>query len=837
MLDRFLSDLRYSLRGLAARPLFTLVAVLTLALGIGANSAIFSIYQQIMLKPLPVPESHRLVNLAAPGPKPGSNSSNDSGGVAAIFSYPMFRDLERKQTVFTGIAAHRLVGVNLAFEDITQSGQGLLVSGSYFGVLGLNPALGRLLGPEDDRVLGHAEAVVLSYGFWRNGFAADPDVIGRTLTVNGKPLTIVGVAPRGFNGTTLSSPVSVFLPISFRWLPQEGALPNHDNRRQYWAYLFARLKPGVSLEQAQSAINGPYRAILAEVEAPLQTNADEGFMQRFLDREVMLSPGARGQSNLPEEAGTPLALLLGVTTLVLLIACVNIANLLLIRGASRSGEMAVRASIGASRGRLAGQLLVESLLLALFAGLVSLPIALLTQQGIAMVLPGQAAAMLDFGLDFGLIGFALGTALLSVLVFGLFPVLSLARAEPIDAIKAHGGKSTGGKAAKRFRAGLATAQVAFSMALLALAALFAQSLANISQIDLGMKVDHLVTFSVSPELNGYTHAASAQLFDRIEQELAAVPGVTAVASSMVPMLANSNWTNNVSVEGFEETPGANANATTNVVGPGFFRTLGMPLLAGRDFTLADGAESRRVAIVNQAFAERFGLGSNPVGKRMAVGSTSDLDIEIVGLVANAKYSQVKAEIAPIYITPRAQMATAGTMNFYLRSAIDPDQVLQSVPAVLRALDPNLPVNNLRSMDAQVRENLVLDRFVGVLSAAFAILATLLAALGLYGVLTYTVAQQTREIGLRLALGALPGTLRGMVLRQVGWMALVGGLIGLTAAVLAGRAAGALLYGMEGHDPGALLGASLALVLVVLAAGYLPARRAARTDPLVALRYE
>jgi putative ABC transport system permease protein len=837
MFDRILADFRYSLRGLVARPLFTLVAVLTLALGIGANTAIFSIYQQIMLKPLPVPESGRLVNLVSAGPKPGNHSSNDSGGSDHTFSFPMFRDLEREQTVFAGIAAHRSVGVNLASEGATQSGLGLLVSGSYFGVLGLNPSLGRLLGPDDDRVEGHAEAVVLSHSFWRNNFASDPGVIGRTLTVNGRPFTIVGVAPRGFNGTTLSSPVSVFLPISFRWLPQEGALPNHDNRRQYWAYLFARLKPGVSLEQAQAALNGPFRAILAEVEAPLQSGMGEETMARFLAREVVLAPGARGQSNLPEEAGTPMALLLGVTTLVLLIACVNIANLLLIRGAARSGEMALRASIGASRGRLAGQLLVEALLLALLAGLVSLPIALLTQQGIAMILPGQAAAMLDFGLDFGLIGFAMISALVSVLVFGLFPMLSLMRAEPIDALKAQGGKSTGGKAAKRFRGGLATAQVAFSMALLVLAGLFAQSLANINRIELGMQIERLVTFSVAPELNGYAHPASAQLFDRIEQELAAVPGVTAVASSMVPLLANSNWSNNVSVEGFEAAPGFNTNANTNAVGPSFFRTMGIPLLAGRDFSEADRLDSPRVAIVNQTFAERFGLGSNPVGKRMAVGSTNDFDIEIVGLVADAKYNQVKANIQPQYITPRAQNPNLGVMNFYVRGAIEPEQVMQAVPAVVRGLDPNLPVNNLRSMPQQVRENLVLDRFVGVLSAAFAILATLLAALGLYGVLTYTVAQQTREIGLRLALGAQPGTLRGMVLRRVAWMALIGGAIGLLVAVLAGRAAGALLYGMQGHDPGVLLMSSLGLVLVVLAAGYLPARRAARTDPIVALRYE
>ncbi|HRQ65299.1 MAG TPA: ABC transporter permease [Xanthomonadaceae bacterium] len=837
MFEHLIADTRYAVRGLLARPLFTAVAVLTLALGIGANTAIFSLYESLLLKPLPVAEPGRLVNLAAPGPKPGSQSSNNSGDSSNTFSFPMFRDLERSQEVFTGIAAHRLVGVNLAYESTTLSGDGILVSGSYFGVLGLQPALGRLLDESDDQVEGQAETVVLSHRYWRNNFASDPGVLGSRLTVNGRPLTIVGVAPRGFNGTTLGNLPNVFLPISFRWLPQEGALPNHDNRRNYWVYLFARLKPGVSREQAASALNGIYRGILADVEAPLQSGMGEDAMARFLQREVLLSPGARGQSSLPQQADAPLLLLMGVTALVLLIACVNIANLLLIRGATRAGEMALRASIGATRTRLAAQMLVEACLLALLAGLASLPIALATQYGIGLVLPDNAANVLGFGLDLRLAGFAMLVALVSVLLFGLIPVLGMARAQPIDALKAQGGKSTGGKAANRFRSAMATSQVAFSMALLVLAGLFTQSLANISRIDLGIDVDSLLTFSVSPELNGYPHAQSAQLFDRIERELGAVPGVRAVTSSMVPLLSGSNWTNNVSVQGFEPTPGVSMDASTNQIGQGFFRTMGIALLAGREFGEADRADAPKVAIVNRAFAERFGLGADAVGKRMAIGNTSDLDIEIVGLVADAKYSQVKDEVVPQYFMPRAQNPNLGFMNFYVRGDMDPRELLRMAPEVMRTLDPNLPVDNLRTMPDQVRQNVVLDRFVGVLSAAFAILATLLAALGLYGVLTYTVAQQTREIGLRLALGAQPGALRGMVLRRVGWMALIGGAIGLLVAVLAGRAAGALLYGMQGHDPGVLLLSSVGLVLVVLAAGYLPARRAARTDPIIALRYE
>ncbi len=837
MLDRFLADLRYSLRGLLARPLFTTVAVLTLGLGIGANTAIFGLYGNLLLKPLPVFEPERLVNLMAPGPKPGSQSNNSTGNSDHTFSFPMFRDLEREQDVFTGVAAHRLVGVNLAHEGGTTSGQGALVSGSYFGVLGLKPTLGRLLDRGDDRVDGEAEAVVLAHAYWRNSLGEDPEVLGRRLVVNGKSLTIVGVAPRDFTGTTIGPRVDVFMPISFRWLPQAESLPNHDNRRSYWVYVFARLADGVSEAQAVAALNGIYQGILADVEAPLQTGMSEEGMARFLQREVLLAPGARGQSNLPEQTGAPMLLLLCVTALVLLIACVNIANLLLIHGAARAGEMALRASIGASRARLAGQLMVEALLLALLAGAASLPIALFTQFGMALMLPDFAAGMVGFGLDAGLIGFSFLVALASALFFGLLPVLSLARAQPIDALRAQTGKATGSKAAKRFRNAMATVQVAFSMALLALAGLFTQSLANISRIDLGIDVETLITFSVSPELNGYPHERSAQLFDQIEETLAGLPGSRSVTSSMVPLLSGSNWTNNVSVEGFDAPPGVNTNASTNRIGQGYFRAMGMPLLAGREFGAADHADAPRVVIVNRAFAERFGLGEEVVGKRMGIGSTSELDIEIVGMVADAKYSGVKDTVVPQYFTPRTQDPNLGFMNFYVRSDGDPATLLRSVPEAIRALDPNLPVDNLRTMPDQVRENVMLDRFVGILSAAFAILATLLAALGLYGVLTYTVTQQTREIGLRLALGAQPGKLRTMVMRRVAWMALVGGTVGLIVAVLAGRASGALLFGVDGHDPVVLFSAALCLALVVLAAGYFPARRAARTDPLVALRYE
>lgn len=375
------------------------------------------------------------------------------------------------------------------------------------------------------------------------------------------------------------------------------------------------------------------------------------------------------------------------------------------------------------------------------------------------------------------------------------------------------------------------------MALLISAALFIQSLANVSRVDLGLRVDHLITFAISPELNGYEPAQSLALFQRVEQELAAIPGVTGVTAARVPLLADSNWGNSLSVEGFEAGPDTDTNARTNWVGPGFFRTLEIPLLSGREFTPADAGSTAQTAVVNEAFARKFNLGRDAVGKHMAVGREEELDIAIVGLVQNAKYSDVKDEVPPQYFRPYRQEEDIGAMHFYVRTGLAPEQLLRAIPPVIARLDPELPVEELKTMPQQVRDNVFLDRMISTLSAAFAVLATLLAAVGLYGVLAYTVAQRTREIGVRMALGADGRDVRRMVLRQVGIMAAVGSVVGIAAAIMLGRAAQSLLFEVQPHDPLAIALTVVVLALVALGAGYLPARRASRVDPMQALRYE
>lgn len=829
-------NLRFAFRTLFKTPFVTIVAIVSLALGIGANAAIFSLFNQLLLKPLPVLEPARLVNLAAPGPKPGSTSCSQAGDCETVFSYLMFRDLEKVQTPFTGIAAHLAFGANLSARGQTQNGQGMLVSGSYFPVLGLNPEIGRLLTPEDDRVVGESHVIVLSYAYWQSRFASDPAVLNQSLVVNGQTMTIVGVAPKGFDGTTFGVKPQVYAPITMRGFSQPSKA--FDNRRNYWAYLFARLKPGISIEQARTAMATPYRTIVNDVEAPLQKGMSPQTMARFTTKPILLDPGSRGQSSVSREAKAPLILLLGVTAFVLLIACANIANLLLARGAARAGEMAIRLSIGAGRGQLVRQLLGESCLLAIFGGIGGLIVAQWTLNLMVALLPAQAAETVSLTIDPIVMLFAAALAIGTGVLFGLFPALHSTRPDLISSLKGQSGQPSGARSASRFRTSLATAQIALSMALLVSAGLFTRSLANVSRVDLGLKADHVIMFAISPALNGYKDDRSKQLFERVEDELSALPGVVSVTASTVPLLSGSNWGSNVSVEGFTCGPDTDCDSQYNETGPGYFTTLGIPTLAGRDFTRADALAAPKVAIVNEAFAKKFNLGHNAVGKRMSnSGGNGPLTMEIVGLVQNAKYSDVKREIPPLFFRPYRQDDNVGSITFYVRTGAEPDGFMASVTKVLARIDANLPIEKLRTLPQQVRENVFLDRFISVLSASFACLATLLAAVGLYGVLAYTVSQRTREIGLRMALGAAPSRVRAMVMRQVGMMVLVGGTIGLAAAIGMGRLAQSLLFELQGSDPLVLVAAGVSLSLVALAAGFIPAHRASQIDPMTALRYE
>jgi len=831
--------MKHAFRTLWKAPSVTIIATLSLALGIGATSAMYSLFDQMILRSLPVKDPGQLVNLVAPGPKPGGNSCNQAGNCDSVFSYPMFRDLAQQQTVFTSVAAHRTFGANLSYQRQTFTGDGMLVSGSYFSVLGTLPAIGRLLGPGDDQTIGESPVVVLSHAFWRSRFNQSPAVLNDTMIVNGQALTIVGVAQEGFKGTTLGSDPQVFVPITLRGLMQPG-FSAFDNRRNYWAYLFARLKPGVSVVQAQTTLNGLYHNIINDVEAPLQIDMSEQTMTRFKARQILVEEGSRGQSNIHTEAKAPLVLLLAVTAFVLLIACANVANLLLARAAARTGEIAIKLSLGASRMQLVRQLLTEAVLLAVLGGIFGLVVSRLTLSFIQALLPGEVASELQFVIDARVMLFAAAVTIATGFIFGLFPALHSTRPDLLSTLKGQSGQPAGARSASRFRNSLAVAQIGLAMTLLVAAGLFIKSLYNVSHVDLGMKVENVVMFSISPNLNGYKPLQSRTLFERVENDLSAVPGVTGVSAGLVALLAGDNWGDSVAVQGFEAGPDTDTGSRYNAIGTGYFRLLGVPLISGREFTSSDTLGAPKVAIVNEQFAKKFNLGRDAVGKRMRLNRQSgskDLDIEIVGLVPNIKYSEVKQQLPEVFYLPYRQNEGLGFLTFYARTSLDPQQLLSTVIPAIARIDPNLPVSNLRTMSQQVRENVFEDRVISILSASFAGLATILAAIGLYGVLAYTVAQRTREFGLRIALGAEPQRVRRMILKQVAKMILIGGTAGLGAAIGLGQLSRSMLFEVQGYDPLVLITGAVLLSLVAIGAGCIPAYRASTVDPMKALRYE
>jgi predicted permease len=831
-------QLTLALRMLVKTPFMTTVAVLSLGLGIGANAAIFSLFNQILLRPLPVEEPERLVNLSAPGIKNGSTSCGNAGDCDAVFSYAMYLDLAKDPQSFSGIAAHHLFDANVGYRDETRTVDGMEVSGNYFSLLGLRPVAGRLIAPEDTAAVGSAPIAVLSYDYWETRFNHDAAVIGQTVVVNGQTLAVVGIAPAGFDGTTRGTRAKLFVPITLRAL-LEPPFTQFDSRINYWVYLFARLKPGVTMAAAGTAINGPYQSLLKQVELPLQKGLDATKQAQFAGKKIGVEDGRRGQSYIFAQAATPLTILQAVTAVVLLIACANIANLLLARGAGRAGEMAVRLSVGASRAQLVRQLLVESCVLAGLGGLAGILIMGWTTDIMTSQLAFGAIDPAVSRIGLGVLLFAGALSIATGLLFGLFPALHSTRPDLAATLKGQAGQPSGARSAARFRSALVVVQIALSTGLLTSAGLFTKSLVNVSRVDLGVSVDSVVTFALNPRRNGYTPARAQQLFQDLLARLGSTAGVESVSAARVPLLANSNSSQSISVEGYSLTPGERTSANFNEIASGYFRTVGMALLAGRDFTDADVVGAPKVAIVNETFAKHYKLGPNPVGHRMARSSGDHVtfDMEIVGLVRDAKYSQVRAAVPAVFFVPYRQNDQVGALAFYVKMRRDPDAFVKTVRPLVASFDPNLPLQRLQTMPEQVAQNVSNDRLMSALSASFAALATALAAIGLYGVLAYTVSQRTKEFGLRMALGAAPTGVQWLVLRQVAWLTLIGGSIGLGLAAWAGYLSRALLFEMGSADPVVLAGSLLTLCLVAFAAGYFPSLKASRVDPMRALRWE
>jgi predicted permease len=832
-----MSNLRYAIRTLLKTRIVSLVAILSLALGIGANTAIFSVLDQLLLQKLPIRSPDQLVNISANGPHSGSNSTNIAGPTPNVFSYPMFRDLEKRQTVFTGIAGHVSTEINLSYKKQTSSGQGAMVSGSYFPVLEAVPAAGRLFSPDDDKAPGASPVAVLGYRYWASQFDKSASIINDQILVNGVSFTVIGVAPEGFAGTSLGVVPEVYVPINMREAIEQG-WKGLSERRSYWVYMFARLKPGVSLEQAQASINQLFRGIIQDVDLPLQKGSSDRFRQRFREQIMMLAPGAHGQSEVLLHAATPMTILLSITGFVLLIACANVANLLLAKSAGRSREICIRLAVGAQRAQLIRQLLMESVLLAVAGGLAGLAISYATMRALISFFPADLPLPLSSAPNPRSLLFTLATALLTGLLFGLFPAFYATKHDLATVLKDDAGSVSSTGAAARFRKVLVTGQIALSLLLLILAGLFLKSLVNIINVDLGLRTKGVLTFGLSPDRNQYKPDQIRDLYARLEESIGTIPGVESITMSQIALLADNNRSTNVTVDGFTAGPDTNMDSSFNEVGAGFFRTLAVPLVRGREFALSDTLDAPKVAIVNEAFKRKFSPNEDIVGKRMQMGNGKKNDIDIVGMARDAKYAQVKDPAPPLFYRPYRQDKELGGANYYvLVRGVPPAELGPSIRRAIAALDPNLPVERMHTFERQVEENVAIDRMITTLAGAFALLATFLAAVGLYGVLAYSVARRTREIAIRLAIGADPGTVRLMILKEVGVLALIGTLIGVPGAVALAKVAEPLLYGLKSSDPSVVVAATALIFVVALGAGYFPARLAMRVTPVTALRYE
>ncbi|OLB29500.1 MAG: multidrug ABC transporter substrate-binding protein [Acidobacteria bacterium] len=841
-----MGDFKYALRTLRRSPGYMAVAAMTLALGIGANTAIFSLLDQILLRLLPVKNPQQLVLLTMRGHHYGSNW----GGNA--ISHPMFRDFQAHNDVFSGMFCRFRDPVSLTFAGQSERVNAELVSGTYFSVLGVNTILGRAFTPEDDRVpLGHPLAM-LTYDYWKRRFGGDPGIVGKNLIVNGHNVTVLGVVQPGFDGVELGYSTKVFIPIMMQDWIVVGNRKMLTDRRMRWVNAFGRLKPGVSITQAKASLEPFMHSMLEmEVKEAAFSHASAYDREQFLKSWMDVLPGSQGRSYTRRELSTPLWVLMATTGVVLLIACANLANLLLARATGRQKEIAVRLAVGASRGRIISQLLTETLSLAGLGGIAGLAIAFWADKALLRIyLPADSTDLNISTLpDFRILVFTLGVTVLTGIVFGLVPAFQTTRPDVGRVLKDEAGAVVGGGHAG-LRKTLVVAQVALSLLLLIGAGLFLRSLKNLSNLGPGFPAERLVGFNIDPSLGGYIPERSKIYYQQLTNALSSVPGVESVGLASMRILENDEWDSSMTVEGYTPAkPEDRAEPYMNQISPGYFATLGVPIVAGRDFRMTDDHEIKKgpedddwtptTVMINEKFAKKFFPGRNPLGLHLGFGSDpgTRMDMEIIGIVKDIKYTNLRDEVPEQAYVPYMGSHFLGSMTVYIRTAVDPNLLMPAVRQKVRELDANLPIYGLRTTETQINNSLVTERMIASLSTVFGFLATMLAVIGLYGVMSYTVAQRTREIGIRMALGAEQGKVVWMVMREVLRLIGIGVVAGIPAALALTRVVESQLFGLTGHDPRTLGISTVALTVVACAAGYIPALRASRLDPMKALRYE
>ena len=832
MLWTIAHDARYALRSLSKSPLLVGVAVLSLALGIGANTAIFTLFDQVLLRALPVKSPESLVMVATEGNHIGSNRGR------RMLSYPMFRDYREQNAVFDGVLCRRGEVINVGFGESTERTEAELVSGNYFEVLGVQPALGRVFTMEDETALGANPVVVLNHEYWRRRFDADPDIVGQAVRINGHPMTVVGVAAAGFDGVSLGYRPKLHVPVTMK-REVTPSWDDFDDRRTRWVQVFARLDEGVSRDTAEASLDTLFRGIIEEeAKAPEFANVTAYDKEEFLRSRAVLFPGAQGFSSMRRTFETPLRVLMVFVGLVLLITCANVSNLLVARATGRRKEVAMRLAMGAGKRHILRQLLVESSLLAAAGGVFGLLVGYATSRGLILLAPSEGQRLaLSASPDARILGFTLLVSAAAAIGFGLLPALHAARTDLLSTIKQTSAASTG--SGSRARKTLVVVQVVVALLLLLGSGLYVQSLRNLHDVDPGFRATNLVRFKIDPMLSGYDVPRTKEFYARLQERLSTLPGVEAVGLAVVAIMEGNEWDSTVSVEGYRSSDGENMNPHFNAVSPGYFDALGIRLTAGRDFDAGDLYGGKGVVVVNEAFARRYFEDQSPVGYHMGFGGGRDveLDLEIVGVVEDAKYEDLRGEVPRQVFVAYPQNDWATGMTTYVRTGTASEAAFTAIQKEVARLDPSMPVFDMNTMEDQLDRSLAIERLVALLSSAFGFLAAVLAFVGLYGVTAYGVTRRSAEIGLRMALGARGGSVVRMVLSEVLVLTAIGVAVALPAAWWLVTLLESQLYGVAPRDPLTMVVATLSLIAVTLTAGALPALRASRLNPIAVLRYE
>ncbi len=829
-------DIRYALRQFKRSPGFAITVVITLALGIGANAAVFTLFDQALLRLLPVEKPKELVRFVWTGSFSGSMSSF-GGDIFNYFSYPMYKDLRDRNQVFSGMIAADRTGVGVSWHNQADSENAEIVSGNYFEVLGLRPALGRLFTQADDTAKNANPVVVLGYDYWKTRFGGQRDVVGQAALINGHPFAIVGVAPRNFNSAIGGYRPGVFVPLSMVEIVMPFAVPGHrlDNHQNIWLTLVARLKPGVTAAQAQAGLAPLWHSLRAQ-ELTLYKTSSPRFKEGFLDKSRLeVKDDSQGFSPNRSDLKTPLIILMSMAGLLVALCAINVATLLLLRAAARVREMSMRYALGARRSRIVTQLLVEGGLLGLCGAVAGLFLAPVVANALVRLLTGADPGSEPYAasIDARVLGFTLAMSIVASLLFSIAPVFHFLRPDLANNMRRNAG--TASRTSQRFRKLAVGAQIALSVMLLGGAGLFVRTLDNLTRQKIGYDTERLDTFHLDPTISGYGGDRTLAIENNVLDAVRRIPGVTQAAGTDDPEMTFMSNTSGFRVQGYKPKEDEDMDFEDEWVTPGYFGTLRQPVLAGREFTDADGKGAPRVAVVNQALALKyFGSVQNALGRQ--IGEEKP-DTIIVGVVGNVIHRMLRGEIGPGVYRPFVQAPHYVGMQIYARTAAGPGQFEGAIRQAIQRLDPTLVVDDLRTMDEQVTHTAADEKALAILAIGFSALAMLLAAVGLYGVLAYSTGQRTREIGVRLALGAPRGGVMLLIVREMAWIAGLAIVVALPSVVGLAQLFRTQLYGVTAADPVSLAGAvALTLVMIVLAAA-LPARRAAAVEPMQALRTE